>query len=86
MLSLLALRDAEDETRVRPRPRLAMPLVGVAFILAPAAAAVPAALPAPVTLDGIGGVRPGITPAQVAARWGLGSDGACPSCARRTAG
>jgi hypothetical protein len=30
-----------------------------------------AALPAPVTLDGVGGVRPGMTPRAVAARWGV---------------
>ena len=31
-----------------------------------------AALPAPVTLTGVGGVVPGMTPAQVSARWGTG--------------
>ena len=30
-----------------------------------------AALPAPVTLDGVGGVTPGMTPRQVSARWGV---------------
>jgi hypothetical protein len=32
-------------------------------------AAIAAGLPAPVTLDGVGGVTPGMTPRQVAARW-----------------
>ncbi len=35
----------------------------VAFVLA--------ALPAPVTLHGVGGVTPGMTPAQVAKAWGV---------------
>lgn len=30
-----------------------------------------AELPAPVTLDGVGGVTPGMTPRAVAARWGV---------------
>jgi hypothetical protein len=30
-----------------------------------------AALPAPVTLHGVGGVTPGMTPAQVSAAWGV---------------
>jgi hypothetical protein len=30
-----------------------------------------ATLPAPVTLQGVGGVTPGMTPAQVAAAWGV---------------
>ena len=34
-------------------------------------AAVLAALPAPVTLHGVGGVTPGMTPAQVAKAWGV---------------
>jgi hypothetical protein len=34
-----------------------------------AALAVALAFPAPVTLDGVGGVVPGLTPAQVSARW-----------------
>jgi hypothetical protein len=31
-------------------------------------------LPAPVTLEGVGGVTPGLTPAQVASRWGVRID------------
>jgi hypothetical protein len=42
------------------------------------------ALPAPVTLDGVGGVVPGMTPAQVARRWAtrisLGSEEIRPGC------
>lgn len=34
-------------------------------------ATVLAALPAPVTLHGVGGVTPGMTPAQVSAAWGV---------------
>jgi hypothetical protein len=33
--------------------------------------AVAAGLPAPMTLDGVGGVKPGMTPRQVAAQWHL---------------
>jgi hypothetical protein len=34
-------------------------------------ATVLAALPAPVTLQGVGGVTPGLTPGQVSTRWGV---------------
>jgi hypothetical protein len=42
------------------------------------------ALPAPITLDGIAGVVPGMTPDQVARRWGmrikLGTEEISPGC------
>jgi opacity protein-like surface antigen len=40
-------------------------------LLTAAAAARVASFPAPVTLDGVGGVRPGMSPAEVERRWGL---------------
>ena len=36
-----------------------------------AALVIAAALPAPVTLDGVGGATPGMTPRQVCAKWGV---------------
>lgn len=39
--------------------------------LALAAVGLASAFPAPVTLDGVGGVVPGMTPAQVSDRWGI---------------
>ena len=41
------------------------------LVAGPAADGALSALPAPVTLDGVGGVRPGLRPAQVASRWGI---------------
>jgi hypothetical protein len=53
-----------------------------------AALALAVAFPAPVTLDGVGDVVPGMTPAQVSARWGLpirlGRDTVSPGCQTAT--
>lgn len=49
---------------------LALSVVGFALAVAGLAFAGSSALPAPVTLDGVGGVVPGMTAEQVARRWG----------------
>ena len=52
-----------------------MAAVCVAFACASSvASARPERLPAPITLYGVAGVRPGMTPADVAARWGVEAD------------
>ena len=58
--------------------------VGLALAAACLSLAAGSALPAPVTLDGVGGVVPGMTPAQVARRWGTrvepGAEEISPGC------
>src|SRR5690348_2442898 len=61
-----------------------MRLLVVVLVAACLPAAARGALPAPVTLDGFGGVVPGLTPRTVANRWGIrvapaGSDASCRS-------
>jgi hypothetical protein len=55
-----------------------------ALVAAGAVGAAATGLPAPVTLDGIGGVVPGLRPEEVAVRWGtrikLGSEEISPGC------
>ena len=62
-----------------------MLVAAVAVVAATGAAlGAPRSLPAPVTLDGVGGVVPGMTPQQVARRWGTrvdpGSEEISPGC------
>jgi hypothetical protein len=75
---------------VRLRRRLAIVACSAmaAAALVASAAGATAARPTLVTLDGIGGVVPGMTAAQVAGTWGipvrLGSDRATPGCQTAT--
>lgn len=52
------------------RSSVAFFAAGLAFCATGLALAAARALPAPVTLDGVGGVVPGLTPEQVSLRWG----------------
>lgn len=49
-------------------PLLALPFL---LLLPAVAQSQPASLPAPITLDRVGGVVPGMNPSAVAARWGV---------------
>lgn len=51
--------------------RMALAALAAAGAVGASAAAATTDLPAPVTLDGVGGVVPGMTVAQVAAAWGV---------------
>jgi hypothetical protein len=44
------------------------------FVASGASATGLSGLPAPITLYGVSGVQPGMTPAQVASRWGIDAD------------
>ena len=57
---------------MKARLRRPVALVAVALVALPAAAG--AALPRPVTIDGVGGVTPGMPPGLVAERWGIAVD------------
>jgi len=51
--------------------RLLVALAVAGLTCAPAAIGTSTRLPAKITLEGVGGVRPGMTVAQTAARWGI---------------
>jgi len=78
---------AATELSRRSRRRALVPSAGLAVCLAAlAASAAASATPAfpAVTLDGVGGVTPGMTPAQVGRAWGL-SIGTVPASSPCTA-
>jgi hypothetical protein len=66
------------------RNAVALCVVGFALAVAGLGFAGGNALPAPVTLDGVAGAVPGMTPEQVARRWGtrvdLGAEEVSPGC------